>query len=586
MGTLFGQLKGYSIDHLKKDFISGLIVGIIAIPLGMAFAIASGVKPEYGIYTTIFAGILVSLFGGSRYQIAGPTGAFIPVLFAVVMEYGYTNLLIAGFMAGVLLLIMGLLRFGSLIKYIPRPVTIGFTSGIAIIIFSGQIANFLGLTEIEKHESFIDNMKEILIHIDQLNIYALITALISLTIILLTPRLFPRIPGPLMGLIISTIVATLLFPGKVATIGTEFGGIPDDLPQFQIPQLDFEHLQTLIKPAFIIAALGAIESLLSCVVADGMTGTRHDSNRELIGQGIANMVIPFFGGIPATGAIARTATNIKSGAVTSLSGVIHGLVVLLIVLIFAPYATHIPLASLAPILMVVAWNMSERKEFMHILKTTKSDASVLVTTFLLTVFINLTTAVEVGLVLAAFLFVKRLSDVQRVSKVLPDHSHKEKKVVPHVVHPGHDCPQVSIFTIEGPLFFGVAQLFENRIMDTIHSRPNILILKMSRVPLLDATGENNLSNIIKQFRKRGGNVLISGIQEQPLQVLKKSELFDLVGKEHFFAHTSEAIEYALQNIDREKCIGCKHFAFEECRTFSRVEQVDTAYNPKETVPSA
>lgn len=563
-----GRFQGYSFHHLQRDLLAGVVVGIIAIPLGMAFAIASGVKPEYGIYTTIIAGILVSLLGGSKYQIAGPTGAFIPILLGIVMTYGYENLLIAGFLAGVMLFLMGVLKLGSLIKFIPRPVTIGFTSGIAVIIFTGQIANFLGLSGIEKHEDFLSNMSELFLHVDTLNVYSLLTAAICLVFILLTPKLVPKVPGPLIGLIVSSVVATLFFSGKVATIGSTYGEIPSGLPAFQVPEVTWEKIVQMLRPAFVIAMLGGIESLLSAVVADGMTQTRHHSNRELIGQGIANMVTPLFGGIPATGAIARTATNIKNGAATPMSGVIHGIVVLLVLLLFAPFASHIPLASMAPILMIVAWNMSERKEFIHLFKTKTSDSIILVITFLLTVFIDLTTAVEVGLLLAAALFVKRMSDILKVTKVLPDPADKAKKVRSHVVSEGRDCPQVSMYTVEGPLFFGVAQMFATSIMDTINQHPGVMILRMGKVPYMDMTGVSYLTGIVRHFQQKGGILLVTGVQSQPKVVLKKTKLYEEIGEEHFFDHTGDAIAYALGKLEHNKCIGCKHFAFQECLRLS------------------
>ena len=567
------RFHDYSLRNVPKDLLSGLIVGVIAIPLGMAFAIASGVKPEYGIYTTIVAGILISLFGGSKYQIGGPTGAFIPILFGVVMTYGYENLLIAGFMAGVILLLMGVFRLGSLIKYIPRPVTIGFTAGIAVTIFTGQIASFLGLEGIKKHEKFIENINELAVHLNTLNFFSILTAAICLLTVILTPRIAPKVPGPLIGLMVSTLVATLFFPSEVATIGTAYGQIPSTLPQVQIPSIDIDMIMKLLKPAFVIAMLGGIESLLSAVVADGMTNSRHNSNKELIGQGIANMITPLFGGIPATGAIARTATNIKNGAISPLSGIIHGIVVLLVLLFFAPYASYIPLASMAPILMVVAWNMSERKVFSHILKTKSTDSLVLAVTFLLTVFVNLTTAVEVGLVMSALLFAKRMSDVMVTAKALPNREHKHEKVETGMVSDTHDCPQISIFNVEGPLFFGAADTFEKTIMSTINYRPKILLLRMSKVPLIDTTGEANLSSIVHHFSKNG-IVLISGLNTQPENVLKKTGLYQLIGEDHFFNHTGEAIQYALEHINKNKCLGCKHFAFRECKKLSAVETVE------------
>lgn len=567
-----GRFKGYSLQSFQKDLISGLVVGIIAIPLGMAFAIASGVKPEYGIYTTIIAGILISLLGGSRYQIGGPTGAFIPILFGVVITYGYENLLIAGFLAGIMLFLMGVFKLGSLIKFIPRPVTIGFTSGIAVIIFTGQIANFLGLSNVENHELFIDNINEIISHLGTINFYSILTAVICLLTIILTPKLFPKVPGPLIGLLLSTLVASFFFPSQVATIGSTYGEIPNSLPQFHFPEITMDKIIQLLRPAFVIAILGGIESLLSAVVADGMTNSKHHSNRELVGQGIANMVTPLFGGIPATGAIARTATNIKNGAVSPISGIIHGLMVLLILILFAPYASNIPLASMAPILMVVAWNMSERKVFYHVLKTKTSDSFVLVVTFLLTVFMNLTIAVEVGLLLAVILFTKRMSDSMVTEKALPNQDSKNKKVVSHIVSDTHDCPQISIYNVEGPLFFGAAQTFAQTIMNTIDYKPKVLLLRMGKVPFMDTTGEANLSSIVKNFSKHG-IVLISGLRSQPESVLKKTGLYDFIGEDCFFDHTGEAIDFALRQLNENKCIGCKHYAFKECAQLSRPQNV-------------
>lgn len=563
-----GRYKDYSLKSFQKDLVSGLVVGVIAIPLGMAFAIASGVKPEYGIYTTIIAGILISLFGGSKYQIGGPTGAFIPILFGVVVTYGYENLLIAGFMAGILLLLMGVYKLGSLIKFIPRPVTIGFTSGIAVIIFVGQIANFLGLTGVESQEFFLDNLKEITAHLQTINFSSILIAVICLLFIIVTPKVFPKVPGPLVGLLLSTIIAALFFPNQVATIGSTYGEIPSSLPKFQFPSITFEKIVQLIQPAFIIAILGGIESLLSAVVADRMTNSRHHSNRELIGQGVANIVTPLFGGIPATGAIARTATNIKNGAVSPISGIIHGIIVLLILVLFAPYASHIPLASIAPILMVVAWNMSERKMFVHVLKTRTEDSLILVVTFLLTVFINLTVAVQVGLLLAIILFTKRMSNQMVTKKALPNHKVKHEKVEPQMVTATRDCPQISIYNVEGPLFFGTAQTFAQTILDTVNYKPRVLLLRMGKVPFIDTTGDLYFLSIVKYYSSHG-IVLISGLNPQPKSVIKKTGLYDIIGEEHFFEHTGEAINYALKHLDQDQCLGCTHNAFKECAKLSR-----------------
>ncbi|ULO07013.1 STAS domain-containing protein [Paenibacillus sp. 19GGS1-52] len=568
--TGWGRYKGYNIASLRKDIISGTIVGVIAIPLGMAFAIASGVKPEYGIYTTIVAGILISLLGGSKFQIGGPTGAFIPILFAIAMQYGYENLLIAGMMAGVFLVLMGVLKLGVLIKFIPKPVTIGFTAGIAVIIFSGQVANFLGLKNMERHERFIDNMKEIGIHISTINIYSILTAAICLIVVILTIRFAPRIPGSLIGLLCATVLAALFFSGKVTTIGSAYGAIPNTLPSFHFPVITWDRIVTLIRPAFVIAMLGSIESLLSAVVADGMTGTRHNSNRELIGQGVANIVAPMFGGIPATGAIARTATNIKSGAVSPVSGIVHGLVVFLILLLFAPYASNIPLAAMAPILMVVAWNMSERKQFVQLLKIKTGDSLVLLITFLLTVFADLAMAVEVGLILAVILFVKRMGEVHLVSKVLPDPT--SVKVGAHMVSESHDCPQIGIYNVEGPLFFGAAYRFDNTMPGYGPDQPNIILLRMGKVPFMDTTGEANLAGLMKQLQKTGGKLMISDIQSQPLDLLKKTGLYETIGAAQFYDHTGEAINVALSALEYNKCIGCTHSAFRECKALSGLDE--------------
>lgn len=563
-----GRYKGYHAAAFRQDIISGLIVGIIAIPLGMAFAIASGVKPEYGIYTTIIAGVLISLLGGSRYQIGGPTGAFIPILFAIVLQYGYDNLLIAGFLAGIILVFMGVFRLGALIKFIPHPVTVGFTAGIAVIIFSGQIANLLGLSDIKKHEKFLPNMKEIVVHLAAMNIYSIFTAVICFVAVLLSPKLLPKIPGSLVGLVASSLIATLFFKGHVATIGSSFGAIPSTLPHFRFPELTWDRMKVLFQPALVIAMLGGIESLLSAVVADGMTGTRHNCNRELIGQGIANIVTPLFGGIPATGAIARTATNIKNGAVSPISGIVHGIIVFLVLIVLAPYAAKIPLASMAPILMLVAWNMSERKAFAHILKTRTSDSFVLLTTFLLTVLTNLPTAVEVGLILSVLLFVKRMSELLKVTKVLPDSADKHAKVKAYMVSEDHDCPQICIFTLEGPLFFGTANILEQSIMDAFHLKPKFLLMRMSKVSYVDMTGESKLARLVNEFKKIGITVLISGIQPQALEVFKKTELYGLIGQEHFFEHTGDAIDFAIARLNDDKCRGCKYFAFRECKALS------------------
>ncbi|NRD79137.1 sulfate permease [Bacillus sp. BRMEA1] len=560
------QLNRYNLSHLRKDAVAGLIVGIVAIPLAMAFAIASGVRPEYGLYTTIIAGIMISLFGGSKYQIAGPTGAFVPVLLGVVMQFGYEKLLIAGFLAGIMILLMGVFKLGRFIKFIPRPVVTGFTAGIAVIIFSGQISNFLGLSNLKKEDSFILKMKEIFVNLHTLNIYSILIAVISLAIVILAQKYVSKIPGSLMGLIVSTLVAYFFFPNTVATIGSTYGEIPNKLPTFDFPDITGNLLIELLPAALVIAMLGGIESLLSALVADSMTNTKHNSNRELIAQGLANMIAPLFGGIPATGAIARTATNIKNGAASSFSGVIHGIVVLLVLVLFAPYASVIPLASMAPILMFVAWNMSERKEFVQILKTKTMDSKILVVTFLLTVFVDLTTGVGGGILLALVAFVRKMSGTLKVSKVLPDPA--DKLVKPEIVNKGSNCPQVHIYTLEGPLFFGSTERFEEELEEILRSKPRVLLLRMSKVPFIDTSGEALLHKIVKQLKHHKQHLIISGIQKQPKELLFSTGLHKEIGERNFFDHTGDALNKALSQLDTIKCIGCKQFAFSECSKLS------------------
>ncbi|WP_081415810.1 SulP family inorganic anion transporter [Peribacillus kribbensis] len=532
------RFSGYSLDRLQKDLVAGLVVGIVAIPLAMAFAIASGVRPEYGLYTSIIAGIIVSLLGGSKYQIAGPTGAFVPVLLGVVMQYGYEKLLIAGFLAGFLILLMGVFKLGRYIKFIPRPVTIGFTAGIAVIIFSGQIANFLGLRNLEKEEAFLLNMKEIVVHLNTVNIYSIIVACISLAIVITAPKFIAKVPGALLALLVSTLIAAFFFPGEVATIGSTYGAIPNGLPSFQFPQLSVSLVIELLPAVLVIAMLGGIESLLSALVADGMTKEKHNSNKELIGQGIANIVTPLFGGIPATGAIARTATNIKNGGASPISGIVHGIVVLLVLLVFAPYASAIPLASMAPILMFVAWNMSERREFALILKTRTMDSLILSVTFLLTVLIDLTTGVGIGLLLALIAFVRLMSTTLRIDQA-------EKLVKHEMGEAGTPPPHIQMYTIEGPLFFGSIERFEEGIENILHSDPDILLLRMSKVSFMDLSGEAHLTSIVKQFKSQNRQVFISGLQKTPREIFKKTGLYELIGHENFFTRTDDAVKKAL-----------------------------------------
>ncbi|CAI7725335.1 MULTISPECIES: SulP family inorganic anion transporter [Bacillus] len=531
----YGRFEGYDSSKFRRDLIAGLVVGVVAIPLGMAFAIASGVGPEYGLYTVIVAGILISLFGGSKYQIGGPTGAFVPILFGIVSQYGIENLLIAGFMAGCMLVLFGIFKLGKLMKFIPRPVIIGFTAGIAVIIFSGQIANFLGLKGVEKHESFFLNMREIVVHLGTANSLAILTAIVGLIVILAAQKYIPKIPGALLGLLVSTFIAVLFFQGQVETIGSAYGEIPRQLPTFAFPELTIEKMIYLLPPAIVIALLGGVESILSAMVADNMKGSKHDSNKELVGQGIANMAAPLFGGIPATGAIARTATNIKNGGASPISGVVHGVVVLLILMLFAPYASMIPLAAMAPILMFVAWNMSEKKEFINIVKVKNADSLVLVVTFLLTVIGDLIIGVTVGLILAFIAFIKKMSQTTNI------HTNVAVPQIETAAALERETDQkgISMYSIEGPLFFGTTDSLENSILDHVQTKPKTLILLMNKVNYMDTSAEAVLMNISNRLKHHNGKLMIVGLQSQPKELLHRTGLFHHIGKQHFFERTDD-----------------------------------------------
>ncbi|USY50724.1 SulP family inorganic anion transporter [Bacillus altitudinis] len=531
----YGRFEGYDSSKFRRDLIAGLVVGVVAIPLGMAFAIASGVGPEYGLYTVIVAGILISLFGGSKYQIGGPTGAFVPILIGIVSQYGIENLLIAGFMAGCMLVLFGIFKLGKLMKFIPRPVIIGFTAGIAVIIFSGQIANFLGLKGVEKHESFFLNMREIVVHLGTANSLAILTAIVGLIVILAAQKYIPKIPGALLGLLVSTFIAVLFFQGQVETIGSAYGEIPRQLPTFAFPELTIEKMIYLLPPAIVIALLGGVESILSAMVADNMKGSKHDSNKELVGQGIANMAAPLFGGIPATGAIARTATNIKNGGASPISGVVHGVVVLLILMLFAPYASMIPLAAMAPILMFVAWNMSEKKEFINIVKVKNADSLVLVVTFLLTVIGDLIIGVTAGLILAFIAFIKKMSQTTNI------HTNVAVPQIETAAALERETDQkgVSMYSIEGPLFFGTTDSLENSILDHVQTKPKTLILLMNKVNYMDTSAEAVLMNISNRLKHHNGKLMIVGLQSQPKELLHRTGLFHHIGKQHFFERTDD-----------------------------------------------
>jgi SulP family sulfate permease len=560
----YGRLEGYNTERLHKDILAGIIVGIVALPLAMAFAIASGVSPDRGLYTAIAAGAAISIFGGSRVQIGGPTGAMVAILSVIVIQYGVNNLLLAGFVAGLMLVAMGLFRAGALIRFIPFPVTTGFTTGIAVIIFTGQINNFLGLTGLPQHEQFHLNMMESMAHLMQTNLFAVATALVALAGILITPRLTKVIPGSLIGMLAATMLVTWA-QWPIETIGSRFGGVPRTLPFPSFPAITFSSLMRVLPPAFTIAILAAIESLLSCVVADSMSGSRHDSNKELIGQGIANCLAPVFGGIPATGAIARTATNIRNGGNSPVAGVVHAATLLVIMLVFSPLAARVPLACLAPVLMVVAYNMSEVHQVRHILKGTKSDAIVLGITFFLTVFADLTVAVQFGLLTACVLFIKRMSDVHRIEKVLPQVNDPKGRMR---TAQGMDCLQSTILNVEGALFFGAATKFEREILDHLGAT-RTLIIRMGRVPVIDATGEKSLRTISEHCLTHDIRLLISGLQPQPTEILESTGLLDEIGRDSILPRTGPAIDIAIQRMDLQICRTCPHNTFRECEDLKR-----------------
>ena len=531
--------EGYNFSMFTKDLTAGVIVGIVALPLAIAFAIASGVKPEQGLYTAIVAGFLISSFSGSRYQIGGPTGAFIVVIYGIVQQYGYEGLAIATFLAGLLLITMGITGLGVVIKYIPYPVTIGFTTGIALIIFVGQLRDLLGLEMASIPSDFIDKIFAYIEHINTVNIWAVLIGLISIIIIQTTPKFTRKTPGSLLAIIITTLLVQLLgIP--VETIGSRFGEVPNTLPMPSLPSISFELVQKMISPAFSIALLAGIESLLSAVVADGMTGRRHRSDMELIAQGIANLVSPIFGGIPATGAIARTATNIKNDAQSPVSGIIHAITLLLIMIFFGKWAALIPMATLAGILIIVAYNMSELHLFVSISNNPRSDVMVLLSTFALTVLVDLVIAIQVGVVLAAFLFMKRMAEVTQFGYVKRQFNEDDRLDEPFSEM--LDIPEgVAIFEVNGPFFFAAAEKFKTTL-NIIETKPKVLILRMRNVLSIDATGLRILKEVILQCQKDGTYLLLSGIHSQPLFAMEKSGLTKLVGAEYL----CENIEVALK----------------------------------------
>ena len=513
----------FSREHWGNNIVAGLIVGVVALPLAMAFAIASGAKPEQGLYTAIVAGFLTSAFGGSRLQISGPTGAFIVILSGITAKYGIAGLQIATLMAGVMLLAMGLARLGSVIKYIPDPVIVGFTTGIGVIIWVGQWKDFFGLRPEGGAEHFHEKLGHLVTAFPTLHLATTGLALFSLALLILTPYVLKRIPAPLVALLGATAVQAVFQLDGVATIGSAFGGIPQSLPTFTPLDISFKDVVTLIGPAFTIALLGAIESLLSAVVADGMAGTRHDSNQELVGQGIANIAAPLFGGFAATGAIARTATNIRNGATSPLAGIVHTITLVLVVLFLAPYATHIPLCALAAILFVVAWRMSEIHHFLHLARRApKSDVSILLLTFVLTVFADLVIAVNVGVMLASLLFMRRMAravEVQEDTAPAPLDNEGQAVALP---------PDTLVYSIDGPFFFGAAEKLE-QTLEMIQSHMSTVVFRMERVPFVDATGIQALAEMVDDFHRHKSRVVLVGLRDNVREKLKRAGALDRLG---------------------------------------------------------
>lgn len=540
----FTLLKaGITKKQLYKDVLAGIIVGIVALPLSIAFAIASGVSPEKGLITAIIAGIVISVLGGSRVQIGGPTGAFIVILYAIVQEHGVNGLTIATFMAGFIIMGMGFAKLGNYLKFIPYPLIVGFTSGIALIIFSSQIKDLFGMPIESLPADFVDKWIVYGSHFTQINWVAFAIAIATIVISLFFGRVTTKIPGSIVAIVLSTVVV-YYFDLPVETIESKFGEIPNSISMPAFPHIDFATIKALIQPAIAIALLGSIESLLSAVVADGMIGGRHRSNMELVAQGAANVFSGLFGGIPATGAIARTATNIKNGGRTPISGIVHAIVLLLIMLLMAPVAKLIPLSCLAGILIVVAWHMGEWHHFFALFKSNKMDIIILLTTFLLTVFFDLILAIEIGMILSSLIFMNRMSEatsIKNASNMLESNDDFGDKLFEDELA---DIPKdILLYEINGPLFFGASQKFQEVITD-LNQRPKILILRMRNVPFIDATGINRMKDICKQLQSRGTTVIISGANHEVKLELLKANIYTMLNKKNIHDKISDAMDRA------------------------------------------
>ena len=550
---LFSTLKNYSKETFMSDLMAGIIVGIVALPLAIAFGIASGVSPEKGIITAIIAGFIISLLGGSKVQIGGPTGAFIVIIYGIIQQYGEAGLIVATLMAGILLILLGVFKLGAIIKFIPYPIIVGFTSGIAVTIFTTQIADIFGLNfgGEKVPGDFIGKWMIYFRHFDTVNWWNAVVSILSIIIIAITPRFSKKIPGSLIAIIVVTIGVYVLktYAGidSIDTIGDRFT-IKSELPEAAIPTLNWEAIKDLFPVAITIAVLGAIESLLSATVADGVTGDKHDSNTELIAQGTANLITPLFGGIPATGAIARTMTNINNGGKTPVAGIIHAIVLLLILLFLMPLAQYIPMACLAGVLVIVSYNMSEWRTFKALLKNPKSDVTVLLITFFLTIIFDLTIAIEVGLVIACILFMRRVMETTEISVIKDEIDPNDELDIAvceeHLIIPAG----VEVYEINGQNFFGIATKFEET-MAQLGDRPKVRIIRMRKVPFIDSTGIHNLTSLCKMSQKEKITIVLSGVNEKVHKTLEKSGFYELLGKQNICPNINVALDRAKEIIN-------------------------------------
>lgn len=531
------QRRELTGERILKDIVAGIIVAIVALPLSVALGISSGVSPEKGLITAIMAGFFISFLGGSRVQIGGPTGAFVVIVYGIIEKHGVEGLIIATMMAGVILIILGLAKMGSIIKFIPYPITVGFTSGIAITLLSTQVKDFLGLSIESVPAEFISKWQTYFEHFNTINMPTLLVGLASLAIMILWPKVNKTIPGSLIALIVATAIVSF-FNLPVETIGSRYSNISSSIPMPSISLVSLNTIQELIGPAFTIAILAAIESLLSAVVADGMIGGKHDSNMELVAQGVGNIASALFGGIPATGAIARTAANVKNGGRSPISGIVHAVTLLLIMLVFMPLAKLIPMTTLAAILIIVSYNMGEWKSFYSFMKAPKSDMMILVLTFLLTVVFDLVVAIEIGMVLAMFLFMKRIADTTTIKTSICENCSEEDEVIEN----GNSNDKILIYEINGPFFFGIVHKFLE-VMTEINKSYDILILDMKNAASIDATAMDALKRLYARCKKHEVKILLANVKEQPYSVLENMGFIELIGKECVFESRDEAMEF-------------------------------------------